>query len=134
MVCLICIVLHVIWDTLTGQHYVVEVLQPHSLPIDRTVEKHLPVSKCHHVCNMAKNCLQVIPTCLAFRTRLKSATSWILETSGYMAFIPSQLPHYLNWNASWLNNGNAFHREWGTNVYPMLLLSIRKRLTDRMHQ
>ena len=27
-----------------------------------------------------------------------------------MTCTPSQLPHYLNLNACWLNNGNTFHR------------------------
>ena len=28
--------------------------------------------------------------------------------------IPSQLPHFPNWNTSWLNNDNAFHKVWST--------------------
>ena len=46
MVCLICIVLHIILGTLTGQYYVDKVLHPHVLPIYQTVgiKPSLPVN------------------------------------------------------------------------------------------
>ena len=44
---------------------------------------------------------------------------------------PSQLPHFLNWNTSWLNNGNAFQKR-GNN--PRLLFSMRKRPMECIHK
>ena len=46
--------------------------------------------------------------------------------------IPSQLPHFPNLNASWLNSGNVFHEGLGYN--PRLLLSIRKSLMECIHK
>ena len=49
-------------------------------------------------------------------------------------FIPSQLPHFLNPNtiASWLINGNVFHKGVGYN--PRLLSSMRKSLIECIHK
>ena len=74
----------------------------------------LPARQCHHTCNMARNCLEachVIPPCLAFwiSIHLQLTTSGIFETDWYLTYTPSQLPHYPNWNASWLNSGYTFH-------------------------
>ena len=46
--------------------------------------------------------------------------------------IPSQLPHFPNFNTSWLNNGKVFHEGWGIN--PKLLLSMRKSLIECIHK
>ena len=46
--------------------------------------------------------------------------------------IPSQLPHFLNSNTSWLNNGNVFHEGVGYNH--RLLLSMRKSLIECIHK
>ena len=58
-------------------------------------------------------------------------TPGIFETGMYMTCILFQLPHHPNWDASWLNNGNTFHREGGGyKCIPRLLLSMRKRLIE----
>ena len=48
--------------------------------------------------------------------------------------IPSQLPHFLNSNTSWLNNGNAFHKGCGRGYNPRLLLSMGKRCIECIHK
>ena len=44
---------------------------------------------------------------------------------------PSHLPHFPNWNTSWLNNDNAFQKG-GNN--PRLLFSMRKRPIECIHK
>ena len=49
--------------------------------------------------------------------------------------IPSKLPHFPNWNTSWLDNGNAFHM--GVQPPPpppRLLLSMRERPMECSHK
>ena len=46
--------------------------------------------------------------------------------------IPSQLPHFLNLNTSWLNSGNVFHEGMGYNPRP--LLSMCKSLIECIHK
>ena len=53
----------------------------------------------------------------------QSNTSVIFWASAYVTSIPSQLPHYPNLNAGWLNNGKALHRE-------IHVLSMCNRLTE----
>ena len=46
--------------------------------------------------------------------------------------IPSQLPHFLNSNTSWLNNGISFHKGVGYNT--RLILSIHKKRIEYIHK
>ena len=97
----------------------------------------LPAIQCQHTCNMARNRLQAghaITPLIGLSGFGPSLIGYPCDILGWLihGHIPSQLPHFQNFNIGWLNNGNVFHE--GVGYKPRLLLSMRKSLIECIHK
>ena len=105
--------IHVFRGRLTCQCYVDEVLHRHVMLIYQIVGKaarqcpttYLQYGKELFASQSYQHSRLAIQIPCSILKHLWDILGW-----GYVTCIPSQLPHYSNWKAGWLNNSMAFHR------------------------
>ena len=111
--------IQVILGTLVGQRYVVEVFYPHILMICQTVENNFSSKFQQDNARIERHCLQVSHVnTIDWPPKSHDLTPiehlWDILCCQVCALYPFPSA---TWNPSWLNNGNAFHREICTGFF-----------------
>ena len=131
----VCLISIVIQGPHTGQRYVDEGLHPNVLPIYQTVWNNFLFQKDNTgipAIWQGTVWKLVMPYPLTgLQGPYPSPIDHPWDNLGWWVHdrILSQLPRFPNSKTSWLNDGNAFHKEW-VGYNPRLLLSIHKRLKE----